>query len=121
MRLWREHLAATARSAAVFLLLGQLQGEVLQRRESGTHNHTPPPRSHTRHFGSITYPDGATLWAPQWNRFTHRLRVFCVPVGRISLRIPALGVQYDGCVKLAPGGGVAFSGSGHLVYGDGDT
>jgi hypothetical protein len=94
---------------------------MLQRREGSAHNHEFTLSAHTRPFVSITYPDGSTLWAPQWNRFTDRLRVFCVPVGRIALRIPALGVQYDGSVKLAPGGGVAFSGSGHLVYGDGDA
>jgi hypothetical protein len=37
------------------------------------------------------------------------------------LRIPALGISFDGLVKLAPGGGVSFFGSGHLIYGDGDA
>ena len=65
---------------------------------------------------SIYFPDGSTLWASQWNRLTDRHRVFCVPVGSISLRIPTLGVAFDGAVKLVHGGGIAFSGSGHLVY-----
>ncbi len=52
---------------------------------------------------------------------TERSRVFCVPVGAISLRIPTLGISFDGSVKLALGGGVAFCGQGHMVYGDGDA
>jgi hypothetical protein len=37
------------------------------------------------------------------------------------MRIASLGISFDGSVKLAPGGGFAFSGCGHLVYGDGDS
>jgi hypothetical protein len=70
---------------------------------------------------SIYFPDGSILWASQWNRLTDQHRVFCVPVGTISLRIPTIGLAFDGAVKLVHGGGVAFSGSGHLVYGDGDS
>ena len=47
--------------------------------------------------------------------------MYCAPVGAVCLRIPSLGVAFDGCVKLAPCSGAAFTGSGHLVYGDGDA
>ena len=42
-------------------------------------------------------------------------------MGSISLRIPSLAIAYDGPVKLAHGAGVAFCGSGHLLYGNGDA
>lgn len=44
-----------------------------------------------------------------------------MPAGSICLRIPSLGVAFDGAVKLVHGGGIAFCGSGHLVYGNGDS
>jgi len=42
-------------------------------------------------------------------------------MGSISLRIPSLAIAYDGPVKLVHGAGVAFCGSGHLLYGNGDA